>query len=145
MAEYNSLEKIRLQKLEELRAEGIEAYPTRAKRTYTSAEAIAEFEAKEKDGIEVKATLAGRIRASRTMGKISFAHIEDGAGKIQLFFRLNEVGKEGLDFFNKMFDIGDFIQAEGVMFRTKTGEVTLHVHEFKLLAKSVSSAPRCQG
>ena len=141
MAEYNSLEKIRLQKLEELRAEGIEAYPTRAKRTHTSAEAIAEFEAKEKDGIEARATLAGRIRAMRAMGKISFAHIEDGAGKIQLFFRMNEIGKENLDFFNKMFDLGDFIQAEGVMFRTKTGEVTLHIHGFSLLAKSVSPLP----
>ena len=113
MTEYNSLEKIRLQKLEELRAEGIEAYPTRAERTHLSTEAIAEFEAAEKDGREVKATLAGRIRAMRPMGKVSFAHIEDGAGKIQLFFRLNEVGKENLDFFNRMFDIGDFIQAKG--------------------------------
>jgi lysyl-tRNA synthetase class 2 len=141
MADYNTLEKIRLQKLDELRAEGIEAYPTRANRTHTSAEAIAEFEAKESAGIEVKVTLTGRIRATRTMGKISFAHIEDGAGKIQLFFRLNEIGKERLEFFNKMFDIGDFIQAEGVMFRTKTGEVTLHVHDFSLLAKSVSPLP----
>lgn len=141
MTEYNSLEKIRLQKLEELRAEGIEAYPTRAQRTHLSVDAIAEFEAAEKEAREVRVTLAGRIRASRPMGKISFAHIEDGAGKIQLFFRANEIGKEGLDFFNKMFDIGDFIQAEGVMFRTKTGEVTLHVHDFKLLAKSVSPLP----
>ncbi|NWG07962.1 MAG: lysine--tRNA ligase [Chloroflexi bacterium] len=141
MAEYTSLEKIRLQKLEELRAEGIEAYPTRAKRTHTSAEAIAEFEAKEKDGGEVRAALTGRIRAARAMGKVSFAHIEDGAGKIQLFFRTNEIGKERLDFFNRMFDIGDFIQAEGVMFRTKTGEATLHVHDFRLLAKSVSPLP----
>ena len=75
------------------------------------------------------------------MGKVSFAHIEDGAGKIQLFFRVNELGKERVDFFNKMFDLGDFIQASGVMFRTKTGEVTLHVHDFKLLAKSVSPLP----
>src|SRR5829696_2818590 len=115
MTEYNSLEKIRLQKLEELRAEGVEAYPTRANRTHTSAEAIAEFDSAEKDGKEVKATVAGRIRATRTMGKISFAHIEDGQGRIQLFFRLNEVGRGGLDLFNKMFDIGDFIQAGGVM------------------------------
>jgi lysyl-tRNA synthetase class 2 len=141
MTEYNSLEKIRLQKLEELRAEGIEAYPTRAQRTHTSAEAIEEFEAAEKDGRDVNVTLAGRIRATRTMGKISFAQIEDGAGKIQLFFRLNEIGKERLEFFNKMFDIGDFIQAEGVMFRTKTGEATLHVHDFRLLAKAVSPLP----
>ncbi|HXF85743.1 MAG TPA: lysine--tRNA ligase [Anaerolineales bacterium] len=141
MREYTSLEKIRLQKLEELRAQGIEPYPTRAKRTHTSVEAISEFEAKEKDGVEVRATLTGRIRAMRPMGKVSFAHIEDGAGKIQLFFRVNELGKERVDFFNRMFDIGDFIQAEGVMFRTKTGEVTLHVHDFKLLAKSISPLP----
>ena len=141
MTEYNSLEKIRLQKLEELRAEGIEAYPTRAQRTHLSTEAIVEFEAAEKEGRELKVTLAGRIRALRPMGKISFAHIEDGAGKIQLFFRLNEVGKENLDFFNRMFDIGDFIQAKGVMFRTKTGEATLHVHDFRLLAKSISPLP----
>jgi len=141
MTEYNSLEKIRLQKLEDLRAEGIEPYPTRAQRTHTSAEAIAEFDAAEKEDREVKLTVAGRLRASRTMGKVSFAHIEDGAGRIQLFLRLNEVGKEGLEFFKKMFDLGDFIQASGVMFRTKTGEATLHVHDFKLLAKSVSPLP----
>lgn len=147
MAEYTSLEKIRLQKLEELRAEGIETYPTRANRTHTSKEAIAAFEAAEKEGAssgsmpEVRVTLAGRIRATRVMGKISFAHIEDGDGKIQLFFRTNEIGKERLDFFNKMFDLGDFIQAEGVMFRTKTGEVTLHVRDFQMLAKSVSPLP----
>ncbi len=141
MPEYTSLEKIRLQKIEELRAEGVEPYPTRAERTHTSAQAIAEFEAAEKDGREVKATLAGRIRATRAMGKISFAHIEDGAGKIQLFFRMNELGQDRVDFFNKMFDIGDFIQASGVMFRTKTGEITLHVQDFKLLAKAVSPLP----
>jgi lysyl-tRNA synthetase class 2 len=141
MAEYNALEKIRLQKLEELRAEGIEAYPTRAHRTHMSVDAVAEFEAKETEGVEVKVTLAGRIRASRAMGKVSFAHIEDGAGKIQLFVRANEVGKERVDFFNKMLDLGDFVQAKGVMFRTKSGEVTLHVHDFKLLAKSVSPLP----
>ena len=141
MTEYNSLEKIRLQKLQELRSEGIEPYPTRAQRTHTSVEAIAEFDAAEKEDREVKVTVAGRLRASRTMGKVSFAHIEDGAGRIQLFFRLNEVGKEGLEFFNKMFDLGDFIQAGGKMFRTKTGEATLHVHDFKLLAKSVSPLP----
>jgi lysyl-tRNA synthetase class 2 len=141
MTEYTSLEKIRLEKIEELRAEGVEVYPTRVERTHTSVEAIAAFEAGEKEGSEVKVILAGRIRATRAMGKISFAHIEDGAGKIQLFFRMNEVGQEQVDFFNKLFDIGDFIQASGIMFRTKTGEVTLHVHDFKLLAKAVSPLP----
>jgi lysyl-tRNA synthetase class 2 len=141
MAEYTSLEKIRLQKIEELHAQGVEAYPTRAQRTHTSVQAIAEFEATEAAGQEVKATLAGRIRASRAMGKVTFAHLEDGWGKIQLFLRANELGKEKLDFFNKMFDLGDFVQASGVMFRTKAGEITLHVHDFKLLAKSVTPLP----
>jgi len=141
MTEYTTLEKIRLQKLEELRAEGVEPFPTRAKRTHFSTEAITEFEAAEKENKEVKAILAGRIRATRAMGKVSFAHIEDGAGKVQLFFRMNELGKDRVDFFNKMFDLGDFIQAEGVMFRTKSGEATLHVHDFHLLAKAVSPLP----
>ena len=86
-------------------------------------------------------TLAGRIRAVRPMGKLSFAHMEDGAGKVQLFFRANEVGQEKVDFFNRLFDIGDFVQASGVMIRTKTGEVTLQVHEFRMLAKAVSPLP----
>jgi lysyl-tRNA synthetase class 2 len=141
MPENTSLEKIRLEKIEELRAQGVEAYPTRAERTHTSLEAITAFEAGEKEGTEVKVVLAGRIRATRAMGKISFAHIEDGTGKVQLFFRMNELGQGRVDFFNKMFDIGDFIQAAGVMFRTKTGEVTLHVHDFRLLAKAVSPLP----
>ena len=133
--------------IDELRAEGIEPFPTRAARTHTSAEAILAFEKAEKAAgesgtqAEVKATLAGRIRATRAMGKVSFAHIEDGAGKIQLFLRINELSPERVDFFNKMFDIGDFIQASGVMMRTKTGEATLHVHDFNLLAKSVSPLP----
>ena len=141
MPEYTPLEKIRLQKIEELHDEGVETYPTRAERTHTSVDAISAFEVGEKEGHEVKVTLAGRIRATRAMGKISFAHIEDGTGKVQLFFRMNELGQDRVDFFNKMFDIGDFIQAAGVMFRTKTGEITLHVHDFKLLAKAVSPLP----
>ena len=120
MADYTSLEKIRLEKIEELRAEGIEPYPTRAERTHTSAQAIAGFEAAEKDGLEFKATLAGRI---------------------QLFLRVNELGQEQVDFFNRAFDIGDFVQARGVMMRTRTGEATLLVHEFKMLAKAVSPLP----
>ena len=141
MPDYSSLEKIRLQKLEELRTEGIEPYPTRAQRTHTSAQAIAEFESAEKDGREVKVTLTGRIRAMRPMGKLSFAHIEDGDGKVQLFFRVNEIGQDKVDFFNRMFDLGDFVQASGSMMRTKTGEPTLLVHDFRMLAKAVSPLP----
>jgi lysyl-tRNA synthetase class 2 len=147
MSEYTSLEKIRLQKIDELRAEGLEPYPTRAERTHTSAEAIAAFEAAEKAGKaateqgEVQATLAGRIRAVRPMGKITFAHIEDGAGRIQLFLRADELGDEKIELFNRVFDLGDFIQASGSMFRTRTGEPTLKVRDFKMLAKAVTPLP----
>jgi len=146
MPEYTSLEKIRLEKIEELHKEGIEPYPTRAERTHTSAQAIADFEKTEKEtGVtapaEVKATLTGRLRAVRPMGKITFAHIEDGEGRIQLFFRANDLGEEKLDLFNRSFDLGDFIQASGFMFRTRSGEVTLHVQDFRMLAKAISPLP----
>ena len=147
MTEYTSLEKIRLEKIEQLRKEGVEPYPTRAERTHTSSQVIVAFETAEKAApagqppVEVKATLTGRIRAARAMGKLTFAHIEDGDGRIQLFLRMNELSQERVDWFNKMLDIGDFIQASGVMFRTRTGEATLHVHDFKLLAKAVSPLP----
>jgi lysyl-tRNA synthetase, class II len=142
-AEYSKLEEVRLEKVDILRAEGIEPYPTRAKRTHTSQEAIQAFEAADAAGQEepVVVTLAGRLRSSRTMGKITFAHIEDGYGRVQLFFRANDIGKEQLKFFNTEFDLGDFVQAEGEMFRTRTGEVTLRVTEFKMLAKAITPLP----
>ena len=59
------------------------------------------------------------------MGKITFAHIEDGTGRVQLFLRANDVGQEQLDFFNRYFDLGDYVQAEGEMFRTRSGEISL--------------------
>jgi lysyl-tRNA synthetase class 2 len=146
MSEFTALEKIRLQKIEALRARGVEPYPPRAVRTHTSAQAIEAFETAEarqpKEPLpEIKVTLAGRIRATRPMGKLTFAHIEDGYGRIQLFFRVNEIGQDRVDFFNDMFDLGDFIQVTGTLMRTRTGEITLLVQDFKLLAKSVTPLP----
>lgn len=147
MSELSTLEKIRLEKLQALRRMGIDPYPTRAERTHTSAEAIAAFEAAERaaregqPAIEVRATLAGRLRSARPMGKLTFAHIEDGDGRIQLLFRINELGQERIDLFNDYFDLGDFIQASGVLMRTRTGEITLLVHDYKMLAKAISPLP----
>ena len=141
--QYTNLEQIRLEKIETLRAEGIEPYPTRAERSHTSQEAIAQFTTAEAAG-ETEwgpATLTGRLRSMRSMGKITFAHIEDGAGRIQLFLRVNELGQENLDFFSQEFDLGDFIQASGVMFRTRAGEPTLRVNDFRMLAKAVTPLP----
>jgi lysyl-tRNA synthetase class 2 len=141
--EYSSLEQTRLQKVERLRSAGIEPYPNRAERTHTSEDAIKAFEDAEKSGLEqaLVATLVGRIRSMRPMGKITFAHIEDGHGRIQIFLRANELGKDRLDFFNRDFDLGDFIQVDGVMFRTRSGEATLNVSDFRMLAKAITPLP----
>ena len=140
---YTTLEQTRLEKLERLRAQGIEPYPTRAERTHTSQQAIQAFEAVESSGKTeaVRVTLAGRLRSMRPMGKITFAHLEDVAGRVQLFLRANDIGTEGLDLFNREFDLGDFVQASGEMFRTRTGETTLRVESFQMLAKAITPLP----
>lgn len=142
-AQYSNLEKIRLNKIERLRAEAIEPYPSRAERTHTNQEAIRLFEQAEAAGStdSLPATLVGRLRSVRLMGKITFAHIEDGTGRIQLFLRANDVGQETLDRFNREFDLGDFVQASGEMFRTRTGEATLRVQSVHMLAKAVTPLP----
>ena len=141
--EYSELEKIRLEKAARLREQGHEPYPTRAERTHTSREAIQAFEAAEAAGAgdSVRATLVGRLRAMRPMGKITFAHIEDGDGRAQLFFRANDVGEEQLELFNREFDLGDFVQASGEMFRTRSGEATLRVESFRMLSKAITPLP----
>jgi lysyl-tRNA synthetase class 2 len=138
---YTQLEQNRLEKLNRLRENGIEPYPTRAQRTHTAAQAIAAFEQAEQDSAAVQATLAGRLRSMRPMGKITFAHIEDGSGRIQLFFRQNDLGDEAMQLFAREYDLGDFIQASGELFRTKTGEITLKVTAFRMLAKAITPLP----
>jgi len=142
-AEYTKLEKIRLAKADTLRAEGINPYPPRAERTHTSVNAKLAFEqAEAAEQVEpITATLVGRLRSLRAMGKITFAHIEDGHGRIQLFFRVNDIGKDALKFFDREFDLGDFVQASGELFRTRTGEITLRVASFHMLAKSITPLP----
>ena len=145
--EKNVLEQNRIDKLNRLRNAGIDVYPTRANVTHRSIDAISEFEKREQNtpqGEEISEDvvhLAGRIRSMRTMGKITFAHIEDGSGRIQLFLRINDIGQEKLELFAREYDIGDFIQASGTLFRTKTGEITLRVSEYCMLAKSITPLP----
>ena len=140
---YSDLEQNRLEKMQRLREGGMEPYPSKAQRTHTSKEAVESFENAEKDGSTtlVKATLVGRIRSMRPMGKLVFTHIEDGEGRIQLFIRANDVGQDKLVLFKAEFDLGDFIQASGEMFRTKTGEPSLKVEEFHMLAKAITPLP----
>ena len=137
--EPSALEEQRLSKLARLREAGIDPYPLRAERTHTTAEAIAAFEAA--GDAEIAVTVCGRLVSLRDMGKTVFGHIEDGYGQIQLFVRREEVGEESHHIFRKLLDLGDFVQASGVLFRTRSGEVSVRVGDWKLLSKSVTPLP----
>lgn len=141
--DFSELEEQRLNKLGKLREQGIEPYPTRSHKSHSNADAIAAFEKAEAEGAPegVDVILAGRLRAIRNMGKLSFAHIEDMSGKVQLLLRVNELGEEKLDEFVRFYDLGDFIEASGTMFRTRRGEVTLQVADFRMLAKTLLQLP----
>ena len=133
----------RLQKLERLRARGIDPYPPRYHRTHTNLEAISLFKAREKqegaDSRTEEVSLAGRIMTMRGMGKAAFADIKDGSGRIQVHMRrdLLEDQYEIL----KDLDLGDFIGVKGPIFRTRTGEVTVEAHELTLLTKATRPLP----
>ena len=139
MTELNDLERIRLEKAERLRRAGLEPYPARARRTHTTAEALRAFEAAGEQRVE--AVLAGRLRSIRVMGKAAFAHLEDRAGLLQLYFKADDVGAEAYRLFQEAFDLGDFVEAAGFMFRTRSGETSLHVEQFRMLAKALSPLP----
>jgi len=131
----------RLGKLERIRAQGINPYPHTYHRTHTAQEAIAllkQYEDSGQTGAPI-VTVAGRITARRNMGKISFLDLRDGSGKIQILMGdlLNAKQIQLL----KDIDIGDIIGATGRLFRTKTGEPTVAVSDFTLLAKSLQPLP----
>ncbi|MFA9492008.1 MAG: lysine--tRNA ligase [Anaerolineales bacterium] len=140
MEEQSELERIRMEKLEAYRDRGMEAFPARVERTHTTLGAVQAFESGE-DETEITAVIVGRIRSIREMGKVIFSHVEDGMGQLQLFLRKDDIGGESFNIFREQFDLGDFIEAKGVMFRTRTGEVTLKVGEFRMLAKALMSLP----
>jgi lysyl-tRNA synthetase class 2 len=75
------------------------------------------------------------------MGKITFAHIEDGTGRIQLFFRADDIGEDQVSFFTDHYDLGDFIQASGNIFRTQSGEISIRISEYTMLAKAITPLP----
>lgn len=142
----NQLEQERLDKADELRERGVELYPRRAERTHTAAEAIAAYEKLEdtdKEAAEaVEVTVTGRIRRVNIAGKVSFMHIEDESGRVQLFLRINDMGEETYMLVkDKLIETDDFVQATGTMMRTRTGEVSVRVSDFMLLSKAISPLP----
>ena len=141
--EENELIRVRLEKLERLRARGIEPYPNNYDRTHTSQEAITLFESKDgqegKDTRTEEVSVAGRIVAFRGMGNATFADLLDGFGRIQVLFRRN-VLPDTYEILQD-FDLGDWLGVRGPLFRTRTGQITLEVQEFTMLCKSLRPLP----
>ena len=129
----------RREKLDRVVAEFGEAYPEKAHRTQTNAEALSDFESLAKQ--EVPVSLVGRVRSFRNMGKIAFAHIEDESGKIQIFVRKGALSDELSSAFIDGVDVGDFIEATGTLFTTKQNEKTLAVSAWRMLSKSLRPMP----
>ncbi|MFQ5925540.1 MAG: lysine--tRNA ligase [Dehalococcoidia bacterium] len=136
----DSIVQQRLDKLERIRQRGIDPYPHRYHRTHTTKEAVALFEKWEGSGENApQVSVAGRIMASRPMGKATFIDIRDSCGNIQVYFRSESLGENYQ--LLKEFDIGDILGVSGRIFRTKSGEVTLEASDFSLLSKSLQPLP----
>ncbi len=129
---------IRIQHLEALREQGIDPYPHATARSHTIDAVLAHFD--ELVGPEGSFTLVGRIRLLREMGKATFAQIEDGTGRIQIYLRINDIGPEQYQTI-KLLDLGDFIEVTGFLFVTRTGERTLHVRTLRVLSKGLRPLP----
>lgn len=146
MATLKELRDERLRKLHDLVGRGISPYPARAERTYMAADVAARFADLEGQ----PATLAGRIVTLRKFGRLAFVVIRDASGSLQLFLSGETLAqpaeKSGLLSMNdlSLLDPGDFVEASGTVIKTKTGEVSLEVHQLRLLAKSLRPMPTAQ-
>ena len=135
--QYSEQEQIRRAKLAKYCEEGRDPYTiTRFDRTHTSTEILNNFDALEGKTVRI----AGRMMSRRIMGKASFVHMMDGEGQIQAYVRREDVGEDVYADFKTM-DIGDILGVEGVVFRTKTGEVSVHATSLTLLSKSLRVLP----
>jgi lysyl-tRNA synthetase class 2 len=132
----------RVAKVQRLRERGIDPYPARYDRTHTSAQAIEAFEVWEakSEGDAPSVSVAGRVTALRTMGKVSFLDLRDGDGRIQIMVRSNVVSPNDLEVL-KESDLGDILGAQGKLFRTRTGEITVEATGLAMLAKALQAPP----
>ncbi len=135
--DLNQLMKVRREKLEKLKQEGKNPFEiTKYIVTHNSKQIAENYE--ELEGKDV--TIAGRMMAKRIMGKASFCHIQDSEGKIQSYVSINDLGEESYKHF-KEDDIGDIIAITGFVFKTRTGEISVHAKEVTLLSKSLRPLP----
>jgi lysyl-tRNA synthetase, class II len=139
MATVDKIRKIRAKKAEMIKKSLFNPYPQKTKRTHCLAEALGDFT--KLFCSKKRIILVGRIKSLRVHGGSSFMDIEDGTGKIQTFLKKDGLGEKSYDTFLKVFDVGDFVELKGILFKTKRGEKTLKVDDYKMLTKSLLPLP----
>ena len=141
MEETKDIIQQRREKLDEIREFGVEPYPHKYEPTHTTAAIRKDFADVEETPDETqKIRIAGRIMTKRDHGKSSFAHLQDSEGRIQIYVRRDNVGAELYKTYRR-FDTGDIVGAEGSVFRTRTGELTVLIDTIRLLSKSIRPLP----
>jgi lysyl-tRNA synthetase, class II len=134
---------LRREKLKQIEALGQRAYPTKYEFTHTIAAILAEYTEKNAEQLEnprVNVRVAGRIMAIRLMGKAGFAHLQQAGKKLQIYVKKDAVGDSGFELY-KLLDLGDHIGVSGYLFRTRTGELTVHVEQITFLSKDLLPLP----
>jgi lysyl-tRNA synthetase class 2 len=135
--------KLRLEKLKQIEALGQQAYPTKYDFTRTVPQILAEYSPKTSEQLEAAKTnvrIAGRIMAIRLMGKAGFAHLQQDGQRLQIYVKKDAVGEKGFELY-KLLDLGDHIGASGYLFRTRTGELSVHVEQITFLSKDLLPLP----
>ena len=143
MALDDKIYDIRREKLKQIEALGQPAYPRKFEFTHTVADILAGFAEKSAEQLEtprVKVRLAGRIMAIRQMGKAGFVHLQQGGQRLQIYIKKDAVGDPGFELY-KLLDLGDHIGVSGYLFRTRTGELTIHVETTTFLSKDLLPLP----
>lgn len=141
MEETNELMRQRKEKLNEIRKAGIDPYPHQYAPTHTTLDIREEYDHVTDTPDEThRVTVAGRIMTKRDHGKSSFVNLQDSTGQIQIYVRRDGVGADAYLIYRR-FDVGDIIGVSGVVFRTRTGELTILVDSVKLLSKSIRPLP----
>jgi len=132
----NQIIKFRLDKLNKVYDHGVDPYPQKFEPKHNNNEIVSDFINFENKAV----TIAGRIMSMRAMGNASFFSIQDYKGRMQIFLKKDNVGEKKYDLF-KLLDIGDFIGIDGIVFKTKVGEVTVRANDFTILSKSIRPLP----
>ena len=142
MSEERSLISEQMRKLVELEAAGIDPYPARFGVTHLAADLHREYAglSEEGDAGAPQVSIAGRLMSVRGHGKATFAHLQDGSGRIQIYIVRDTVGPEAYDLCKKL-DVGDYLGVEGQLFRTRTGELTVRAGTVQFLSKSLRPLP----